>query len=91
MDKKAQGLSLNTIIIGLIVLVVLVIIIAVATGYFGKIFAPTVNSCSSAGGMCNASCGGLDDYGGQRTELTAYKDSCGTQKCCSKGILNVAP
>ena len=49
MDKRAQGLSLNTIIIGLIVLVVLVVMISVFTGFVGNTLAPTVGACQSAG------------------------------------------
>ena len=36
MTKKAQGLSLNTIIIAAVVLIVLLILVGVFTGYFGK-------------------------------------------------------
>ena len=38
MDKKAQGLSVNTIIIAIIALVVLVVILAVFTGGLATIF-----------------------------------------------------
>ena len=54
MDKKGQGLSLNTIIIAIVVLVVLVVLIMVFTGYFAKLFTPGVTSCSNAGGRCIA-------------------------------------
>ncbi len=57
--KKGQGLSLNTIIIAIIVLVVLVVLVMIFTGYFGKIFTPTVGDCGSQGGKCAASCEGL--------------------------------
>tara|TARA_B100000315_G_scaffold28857_1_gene24561 strand:- start:1504 stop:1935 length:432 start_codon:yes stop_codon:yes gene_type:complete len=36
MHKKAQGLSLNTIVIGAVVLIVLLILVGVFSGYFGK-------------------------------------------------------
>ncbi len=48
MDKKAQGLSLNTIIIAIIVLVVLVVIVVVFTGGVGRIF-PQFFDCSEKG------------------------------------------
>ncbi len=49
--KKAQGLSVQTIIIAIIVLVVLVVLVAVFTGFFGG-FNTDVNSCSTIGGEC---------------------------------------
>ena len=36
MDKKAQGLSINVIIIVAIALIVLIVMVAVFTGRFGK-------------------------------------------------------
>jgi len=51
-SKKGQGMSLNTIIIAIIVLVVLVVLVLIFTGYFSKIFTPTVQTCSSKGGEC---------------------------------------
>src|SRR3989338_1289872 len=70
MTKKAQGMSLNTVIIAIIVLVVLVVLVMIFTGYFGKVFTPTVASCATAGGECKAgttaaaACG-TDDTGKQ--------------------------
>lgn len=53
-NKKAQGMSLNTVIIAIIVLVVLVVLVMIFTGYFGKIFTPGVKSCETgAGGRCS--------------------------------------
>ena len=52
--KKAQGMSLNTVIIAIIVLVVLVVLVMIFTGYFGRIFAPGVNTCAAQGGACSA-------------------------------------
>jgi len=46
MHKKAQGLSLNTIIIAIVVLIVLVVLIMIFTGYFGSRFTPEVTSCA---------------------------------------------
>ena len=51
-SKKAQGMSLNTVIIAIIVLVVLVVLVMIFTGYFGKIFTPSVSSCGTQGGEC---------------------------------------
>ena len=49
--KKAQGLSINTIIIALIALLVLVVVIAILTGNI-KIFTGTTTSCNSRQGVC---------------------------------------
>ncbi len=94
--KKAQGMSLNTVIIAIIVLVVLVVLVMIFTGYFGKIFTPGVKSCQSMGGECKSACtletktaaGNvipgdkvLDSYSG---DATAEKAGCtaGTKQCC---------
>lgn len=47
MNKKAQGLSLNTIIIAIIVLIVLVVIILVFTGAIGTIINPGIADCKT--------------------------------------------
>jgi len=41
MNKKAQGLSLSTIVIAVVVLIVLIVIVGIFTGYFGK-FVPSL-------------------------------------------------
>ena len=55
MHKKAQGLSVNTIIIAAIALIVLVVLIAVFTGRFG-IFSKSLGSCETNGGQCLPEC-----------------------------------
>ena len=49
--KKAQGLSLNIVVIAVISLVVLIILIAIFTGKIG-IFGENLKDCSSKGGKC---------------------------------------
>jgi len=49
--KKAQGLSINTIIIAIIVLVVLVVLVMVFSGYFGK-WTGLTGVCETQGGTC---------------------------------------
>ena len=49
MNKKSQGLSLNTIIIAAIVLIVLVVLWAIFTGRMGG-FSKSLNDCESRGG-----------------------------------------
>ena len=51
MDKKGQGLSLNTIVIAVIVLTVLVIIVMIFTGGI-SIFPKQYNDCVIAGYQC---------------------------------------
>ncbi len=56
MNKKAQGLSLNTIIIAALVLLVLVILAVIFTGRMGKWGSETSN-CEKQGGSCIEECG----------------------------------
>ncbi len=90
-SKKAQGMSLNTVIIAIIVLVVLVVLVMIFTGYFGKIFTPTVGSCQSAGGTCAPSCGN-DESGrpiGEVRGSRCYKadNTVDTaMKCCQRPV-----
>ena len=51
--KKAQSISINTIVIALIALLVLVLVIAILTGNI-RIFTGGTNSCASRGGSCEA-------------------------------------
>lgn len=53
--KKAQGLSLNTIIIAALVIMVLVILALVFTGQMGS-FGTSTKSCISKGGNCKQTC-----------------------------------
>ncbi|MCK5107830.1 MAG: hypothetical protein KAQ83_03825, partial [Nanoarchaeota archaeon] len=53
--KKAQGLSLNTIIIAALVIMVLVILILVFTGRMGS-FSAQSESCQAKGGQCKEDC-----------------------------------
>jgi len=92
MDKKAQGLSLNTIIVAIVVLIVLVVLIMVFTGYFGTRFTPEVTSCANAGGKCeyeNDNCG-TDVFGEAVRKLLAscppLTEGGESGICCSRGI-----
>jgi hypothetical protein len=86
MDRKGQGLSLNTIIVAIIVLIVLVVIIMLFTGYFGTRFTPQVTNCANSGGICtDGSDCGTDAFG---NPLRSISGTCpvDTQVCCAKGI-----
>ena len=83
MNKKGQGLPLNTIIIAIIVIVVLVVIILIFTGQI-NIFQRTANACLARGGFCSA------DACAPGTELTAGNaycaDSTDNRPNCCRGL-----
>ncbi len=55
MQKRGQGLSLNTVVIAAIVILVLIVLILIFTGRMG-IFSGELKSCASLGGYCAADC-----------------------------------
>ena len=55
MNKKAQGLSVNVIIVAVLALLVLVVIAFIFTGRFA-IFSRTTGDCEATGGDCEYSC-----------------------------------
>ncbi|MBI3037159.1 hypothetical protein HYY73_05435 [Candidatus Woesearchaeota archaeon] len=86
--KKGQGLSLNTIIIAIIVLIVLVVLVMIFTGYFGKVFTPSVASCPTQGGECLtvAECDDKGAFPGEKGKSINTKDCTTASKvCCLKG------
>lgn len=71
MSRKAEGLSLQTIIIAIISLVVLVVIILILTGKIGR-FTESVSRCE---GTCEESC--------ELNERIVPGTSCAEgSKCC---------
>lgn len=78
-SRKAQGLSLNTVIIAIIVLIVLVVLVMIFTGYFGRVFTPTVSNCATQGGKCNAQCN-TETVG---SEISNAKGCPSSEKCCA--------
>jgi hypothetical protein len=105
MAKKAQGMSINTIIIAILVLIVLVVLVMVFSGYFGG-WTRNVASCQSQGGSCAGdssmtrsayTCqysGASDKQSGVVTALTGR---CDVNKvydqdlvCCPPGAVPVA-
>ena len=88
MNKKGQGLSLNTIIIAIIVLFVLVIIIAVFSGSFGG-FTKEFNNCATKGGHeCTpgASC----ETGWSKDPVLKCKDTTGKEDTSSVCCVHVS-
>ena len=84
MNKKAQGLSLNTIIIAIIVLTVLVVIILVFTGAFGTIINPGLNECEKKPNQhCfSEACGKDAEYLTQTYESPGIGKCPEDKKCC---------
>lgn len=82
MPSKAQGLSLNTIVIAAIVLIVLLLLVGMVTGYFGNKWKPafgrlTETSCKGQGGEEKAICAGTEK------EIFAAETAEG-KKCCAE-------
>ncbi len=82
-SKKAQGISINTIIIAAIALIVLVVLIAVFAGrmgIWGKDMddAEKTISCSAAGGAWASSCEGKEIIYGPFSD----QDSNPGLSCC---------
>ena len=87
LSKKAQGMSLNTVIIAIIVLVVLVVLVMIFTGYFGKIFTPSVSSCGTQGGTCvltEAACATSFGEAGKTVYAKDCSDKVPKEFCCLK-------
>jgi len=74
MNKRAQGLSLNTVIIAAIVIVVLIVLILIFTGGMSNL-SNELPSCSSKGGYCDADCGAYN-YAVRNTECDEQGLSC---------------
>ena len=87
-SKKAQGLSLNVIIIAVIAIVVLVVLIIIFTGKT-RLFGKATTNCESKGGHCSAGPCNPD------TEISLYGTDCAERAknnevpgkyCCAPGI-----
>jgi len=81
MNKKAQGISLETIIVAIIVIVVLVILVLIFTGRMGN-FVNTSNACTVRGGNCVSGtvCG--DNQREVVGGICSKKDGEPAQVCC---------
>jgi len=85
MNKKSQGLSVNTIIIAAIALIVLVVLIAIFTGRFGS-FSENIQDCPSQGGDCTLSEAGCQTAvaNGERMGLLRGTNCPTNTVCCIK-------
>ena len=83
MSSKAQGLSLNTIIIATIVLIVLLLLVGLLTGFFGKKFGPDFKRLSDTN--CNGRIVDENQECNSATEQASYAAEVPTgKKCCAK-------
>jgi len=87
--KKAQGMSINTIIIAAIALIVMTLIVMIVTGGLGDL-GKRSNSCRGNGGVCydirefEAECGD-DEFEQPRYDLKCYEPEGEEEKyCCMK-------
>ena len=85
MSRKAQGLSLNAIIIAVIVLVVLIIILGITTGYFGRWVPKFSNisdtSCKGQGGEEKVSCNPTAEREIYSAQVSSGKTCCAKKTC----------
>jgi hypothetical protein len=94
MDKKAQGLSMNVIIIAAIALLVLIILAVLVLRAGRGVTEGT--GCQGIGGTCDSSCAALEDEkGGTWTQNYANggkAGGCGADEvCCVPLISNPQP
>ena len=84
MSKKAQGLSMNVIIIAAISLLVLIILAVLVLRAGGGV--TTGTSCSGVGGRCYTSCSDLesDEGGSWSTDIakSGRSGGCGEDEVC---------
>ena len=83
MLKKAQGISLNVIVIAALALLVLVILAVVFIGRMG-FWGDDVNDCENKGGVCAQTCGQGDalNYPTEYAVWRCPSDGSVSQKCC---------
>tara|TARA_Y100000310_G_C19957045_1_gene479523 strand:- start:142 stop:402 length:261 start_codon:yes stop_codon:yes gene_type:complete len=80
--KKAQGLSLNTIIIAAVALIVLVVLVMIFTGRMGG-FSTGVSRCENQGGRClNAGTTPTLTGGNCPADYREVPGVCSEGKCC---------
>ena len=88
MTKKAQGLSLNTIIIAALVIIVLLVLIGIFNGYFGKWVPQFLGTTAQ---KCEGDLHAVDEGTGcakdERQLFGNFGDTLKTgQVCCKKAL-----
>ena len=84
-SRKAQSLSINTIIVAVIALVVLVVLIMIFTGKI-RIFSTRLESCATRQGSCKSVCGNNEVFV-PNAKCPEQGDQPSDNKCCVQ-ILN---
>ena len=83
-SRKAQGLSINTIIIVALALVVLVALIAIFTGKLGNFGKGTMDCEKTYNGRCLVECDGINEI--EQTLARCFDDDTGkidsSRVCC---------
>lgn len=93
--KKAQGLSITTIVVAALALIVLVVLTIVFTGSINP-FAQRATDCASLGGQCVPKSAAIDTgalacpAASQQTHEKAYDKSCETIDKTSDTDIKVA-
>jgi hypothetical protein len=75
--KKAEGLTMNVIIIAALAIIVLLILVLIFTGQL-KVFTGTLKSCTDMGGKC--------ETGNDCTTTAAGKQEC---RCPSESMVKL--
>ena len=70
-NRKAQGISINVIIIAAIALMVLVIISIIFIGRMGKT-REEIDKCQTNGGTCAEDCAALGEYSRETSSYKCY-------------------
>ena len=92
--KKAQGISINTIIIAAIALIVLVVLIAIFTGRLGEFSTGVVGTTGDVNKECNAQKPNVfqlmtvEQCNTAKGKIIASSDTAGDQICCTKQRVN---
>ncbi|MBI2134985.1 hypothetical protein HYU09_03265 [Candidatus Woesearchaeota archaeon] len=81
MNRKAQGLSINTIIIAAIALIVLVVLIAIFTGRLG-LFSKGLGEATTCSQICEARNMDVDPNNAAANLVRGALDSNGNQCYC---------
>jgi hypothetical protein len=79
-SKKAQGMSLNVVVVAVIAIVILVVLIVIFSGKT-RLFTKTLADCEAKGGTCQRSCG-IGEISHVGTNCASDPD--GKTKCCAR-------
>ena len=80
-NKKAQGMSINLIVVAAVALLVMVILIAMFSSKIGD-FGTQKDGCIAQGGICVTGTGGRCDTGQIRIDSSNSKDCPSPKICC---------